>query len=96
MQEALVEDALLTAENDVNGDGDGVVQCDSDEKDGVVAALPAESDIRTFFKAIEEVAIHSAVGDEVLHLRRATSTLLNTKGRERGMDLRHTLIAEVL
>lgn len=74
--------------------GDGVVQCYSDEDDGIFAS-PAESDIRTLFKAIEDVAVISAVDDAVFYLSRAKSALLSAK-REKGMELGQTLIIEFL
>lgn len=97
-----IREALFEAALEIVRSGDDVTQaqnadhCSSEEDDGVVPALLAESILRCHFKQIEYIDFDSAVRDVIFHLRRAKAASLIAKRKEHAATRRQLFITEVL
>ncbi|PXF43936.1 hypothetical protein BWQ96_06305 [Gracilariopsis chorda] len=77
-------------------ESEDIMDCGSEEDDGIVAPLPSEGDILFRFKDIEQIAVDSAISDATYHLRKARAALLRAKRSERAIAQRQMLITELL
>lgn len=55
-----------------------------------------ESDIRFYFKVLEQIAVDAAVSDAILSIRKAKTAVLHAKRTETGAKLRQVFTTELL